>query len=292
MLISEFIRAQKLPESFLTTVQHHFIPLANEINLHHNSANKPYFVGVNGCQGSGKSTLSEFLKVYIEGTFGKSVEVMSLDDFYFDQTKRTTLANEVHPLLITRGVPGTPDTQLAKEALQNLKQNIFPVNIPRFNKATDNPKPKDQWTVLTEQVDIVIFEGWCWGVQAQPEVDLINPVNELEREKDPKGVWRMFVNQALTKNYHELYSFMDKWVMFKAPSFGDVYAWRLEQEQKLLASLGENDKSGVMSPAQIMNFIQHYQRLTEHCLQSLPPLCDHVFELNKQRQIIAHQAKA
>jgi D-glycerate 3-kinase len=292
MLISEFIRAQKLPESFLTTVQQHFIPLANEINLHHNSANKPYFVGVNGCQGSGKSTLSEFLKVYIEGTFGKSVEVMSLDDFYFDQAKRTTLANEVHPLLITRGVPGTHDTQLAKEALQNLKQNIFPVNIPRFNKATDNPKPKDQWTVLTEQVDIVIFEGWCWGVQAQPEVDLINPVNELEREKDPKGVWRMFVNQALTKNYHELYSFMDKWVMFKAPSFGDVYAWRLEQEQKLLASLGDNDKSGVMSPAQIMNFIQHYQRLTEHCLQSLPPLCDHVFELNKQRQIIAHQAKA
>ena len=81
--------------------------------------------------------------------------------------------------------------------------------------------------------------------------------------------------------------------MLKAPCFEDVYAWRLEQEQKLILSTAKanDDKSGTMDEQQIQRFIQHYQRLTEHALITLPNTCDHVFELNSARAITAHKIK-
>ncbi|MCF2948992.1 kinase [Paraglaciecola aquimarina] len=296
MTIDTFINTHRLPSGFKTIVTEHFIPLAKEIVSHHGGAKIPYFVGINGCQGSGKSTLSEFLKSYIEAEFSMKVVIMSLDDFYYSQADRSILARDVHPLFQTRGVPGTHDTQLAKTALQNLKANHLPVTIPRFNKATDNPFPKKEWTQLDSTVDIVIFEGWCWGVEAQEHKALATPVNLMEERKDSLGLWRNYINNQLNIHYKPLYQFMDLWVMFKAPSFDDVYTWRLEQEQKLITSLedsGDKQKAnGVMNPQQILDFIQHYQRLTEHCLDTLPAKCNHVFELDKDRNIIAHVKSA
>ncbi|MGJ8680170.1 kinase [Paraglaciecola sp.] len=291
-MIDTFVSTHKLPSSFKTIVTEHFIPLASQIKSHHNGANAPYFVGINGCQGSGKSTLSEFLKVYIEDQYDLSVIVMSLDDFYYKQSFRAKLANDVHPLFKTRGVPGTHDTTLAKSALQGLKDKTGNVTIPRFNKATDNPYPVEEWSQLTSSVDIIIFEGWCWGVEAQTQSTLQSPVNDLESKQDQDSLWRNYVNNQLATNYQPLYDFMDMWVMFKAPSFDDVYTWRLEQEQKLAAKLKQSNEAqnnkGVMSAPEILAFIQHYQRLTEHCLNTLPAKCDHVFELDSQRNIIAH----
>lgn len=291
MTIDTFISNHRLPSSFKTIVNEYFIPLANEIKEHHNGAKLPYFVGVNGCQGSGKSTLSEFLKTYIEAEYHLSVEVMSLDDFYYSQAEREILARDIHPLFKTRGVPATHNTQLAKNALKGLKDNTLPVTIPRFNKATDNPYPKEEWTYLSSNVDIVIFEGWCWGVEPQNTDALTLAVNALEEQQDTQGLWRNYVNSQLSLHYQPLYKLMDMWVMFKAPSFDDVYAWRLEQEEKLSASIQnkhDGKSSGVMSPAAILAFIQHYQRLTEHCLRTLPAKCDHVFELDSKRNIVAH----
>lgn len=292
MIIEEFISTHKLPSAFKDIALDKYVPLAEQISSHQKSAETTYFVGINGCQGSGKSTLSDFIKVYIEHEFKQSVTIMSLDDFYFSQAQRRNLADKVHPLLKTRGVPGTHDTQLAKNALEGLATGSFPVIIPRFNKATDNPFEKDQWTHVDKAVDIVIFEGWCWGVEAQAADQLNQPINALEKTQDKNGTWRQYVNTQLNLHYQPLYDFMNMWVMFKAPSFSDVYAWRLEQEEKLAAALAANsDQSGVMNAAQIMNFIQYYQRLTTHCLDTLPSRCHHVFELDSTRKIVAHKTK-
>jgi D-glycerate 3-kinase len=72
--------------------------------------------------------------------------------------------------------------------------------------------------------------------------------------------------------------------MLKAPSFDCVYKWRCEQEDKLRAK--NPDASGIMNKAQIHAFIQHYQRLTERCLATLPNSFDLVFELNHERKIM------
>ena len=288
-MLTEFTDKHQLGKDFLHDARKWYIPLAENIAKHQSGADAPYFLGINGCQGSGKSTLSEFLASYLSQEHSLKVVVMSLDDFYLDQSQRNAIAVKVHPLFKTRGVPATHDMASASQVLASLRSGA-PTSIPRFNKANDNPAPVSQWQQINEPVDVVIFEGWCWGVEAQNDAQLVDPINALEEEQDETGVWRRFVNKQLSQNYAPLYENMDYWVMLKAPSFECVYAWRLEQEHKLRASLSAADSSAgskVMSDEQVLAFIQYYQRLTEHGLSTLPQKCDLVFSLNSARRITA-----
>ena len=285
-MFKSFINQHQLPEEFITVAKASFVPLAEKIiNQRRKQQVGPLFVGVNGCQGSGKSTLSEFIHDYICHHSSLNVVVLSLDDFYFSQEIRAELAASIHPLLQTRGVPGTHDTTHIQQIFTDLKQINLPLHLPRFNKATDNPYPREQWPQVDKAVDIVLFEGWCWGVEAQQELQLQEPVNSLEKKFDPDAVWRSYVNQTLLKDYQPLYQQIDFWVLLKAPSFSNVYQWRLEQEAKLLQSAKGRDRSGIMSEQQVLEFIQYYQRLTEHGIATLPNRCDVVFYLTEDRQI-------
>jgi D-glycerate 3-kinase len=293
-----FIKQHRLSNDFIELAKTHFVPLAEDIiakqseikatNLATQNETSPFFVGVNGCQGSGKSTLSDFICHYIENQTDLKVIVLSLDDFYFSQQKRSQLAEEVHPLLKTRGVPGTHDAQQMQAVFQQLAQTTGSIALPRFNKATDNPFPVEQWPNIDLPVDIVIFEGWCWGVPAQKEQDLMTPVNALEQQRDQDGKWRTYVNKTLINDYLPLYDEMNFWVLLKAPSFDCVYQWRLEQENKLKEKSTDSNNAevnGIMSEQQVLEFIQFYQRLTEHSLTTMIDSCDRVFYLNDKRQI-------
>lgn len=286
MDIASFLDTHQLPADYAQAAQKWFNPVADTLAARHRGAHQPLFVGVNGCQGSGKSTLCDYLAFYLTHHHKLEVAVLSLDDFYLPQQQRQLLARTVHPLLQTRGVPGTHNTELAKatiEALRNYQQTI----LPRFNKATDNPHPQSDWPVINNPVDIVFIEGWCWGIPAQAEAELAEPVNELEQADDPQGLWRHFVNTQLAGSYQQLFATMQYWIMLKAPSFEHVYRWRCEQEHKLAAK--QAGGAGVMSDEQIHRFIQHYQRLTEHALAHMPARCDQVFELAADRTIISEQ---
>ncbi len=282
MDITGFLTEHRLPDSYRTTALKWFTPLAEEIMSHQKSAEKPFFVGVNGCQGSGKSTLCDFLVHYFTSKNLTAVTV-SLDDFYLSKQQRLSLAESVHPLLKTRGVPGTHDTKLARDTFIALG-NDGSVALPRFNKAIDDPFPADEWPVIQAPVDIVLMEGWCWGVDAQDDEALSTPANSLEAEEDADGIWRKFVNDKIASDYESLYDVMQYWVMLKGPSFEHVYQWRCEQEHKLAMKTGQTG-NGIMTDAQILRFIQHYQRLTEHAFATLPEKCNQVFELDENRII-------
>ncbi|MBA6365599.1 kinase, partial [Colwellia sp. BRX8-8] len=64
-MLSAFIEQHKLPDEFSDTVRLHYQPLAERILGQFKKHNTPYFVGINGCQGSGKSTLTDFLAEYL-----------------------------------------------------------------------------------------------------------------------------------------------------------------------------------------------------------------------------------
>ena len=104
-MLEAFIEQHKLPKEFRHTVKQHYQPLADQIYSQFTKSNDPYFVGINGCQGSGKSTLTHFIAEYLRAEYQLNVVVMSLDDFYLTREKRNELANDIHPLLATRGVP-------------------------------------------------------------------------------------------------------------------------------------------------------------------------------------------
>ena len=285
MMLTEFMQVHQLGESFRETAEAYFTPIAKQLVEQKKQLDTPLFVGVNGCQGSGKSTLSAYIASYIESYTDLTVEVLSLDDFYYGAEHRLVLAQTTHPLLKTRGVPGTHNISHLSQVLRDIKSQKTGVDIPRFNKATDNPHPQEKWTRTEKIIDIVLMEGWCWGVLPEPSEALVNPINDLEASADVDGEWRAYVNQQLADHYVSLYAQMQQWIFLQAPSFDTVFKWRLEQEEKLQANTQHIDNHKVMSKLEVYDFIQYYQRLTE---QSLHMMADHshfTLCLNSQRMI-------
>jgi len=242
-------------------------------------------VGLCGAQGSGKSTLAAALAALL-GARGLKVAALSLDDFYLTRAERQTLAKVVHPLLATRGVPGTHDVALALRTFERLASaGVTP--LPSFDKAIDDRRPDAQWPRLDGPADVVLFEGWCVGARPQPEAMLQAPINALERDEDANGTWRRYVNAALEGPYRPLFEGFDRLLLLQAPSFEVVFEWRREQEQKLARRLEASGGDGraLMNEAQLARFIAHYERLTRHILAEMPSRADVLFALDAQRRL-------
>lgn len=288
MDISNLIAKHELPEAYRQTAQQWFLPVFEQILAASKKYNTPLVIGINGSQGSGKSTLADLFRYAAQNSYHRDVLNLSIDDFYLTRNERKLLADNIHPLLITRGVPGTHDVDLAMDTISSLKNFSGPVAIPRFDKSTDDRAEPDKWDHISSQPDIIVLEGWCLGADAQAEDELLVPLNRLESEEDPEVIWRRFANQQLSQDYQLLFSEVDVWLMLKAPSFECVFDWRLEQEGKLAHRMEKNEKqsSAVMSRDEVSRFIQHYQRITENTLSTLPQKVHFLFELNNQREII------
>jgi D-glycerate 3-kinase len=297
--IRGFITRNGLPDHYLQQASIWFDPIVETIIEHHIGAvergdARTQVIGINGCQGSGKTTLADYLCTSLQDRGLRAVAI-SIDDFYLTRKQRQQLATDVHPLLSTRGVPGTHDLELAIETLNNLaSRQLGAVKVPRFNKAADERLPEEEWPQVTTPLDIIILEGWCVGITAEAEEALLEPINELESLKDPDGEWRNYINQQLVTNYPELWQIIDRLIMLQAPSFSCVYQWRLEQEEKLrqqmaLTAGSEVNNNRIMEPEELQQFIQHYERLTRHSLKYLPQNCQHLFQLTTKRQVVAYQ---
>jgi D-glycerate 3-kinase len=288
-----FLERHRLPALYLQHAQFWFDPLAGALSLHQKSAGRSVLVAINGCQGSGKTTLCDYLRAILQAEYGVRAVALSLDDFYLTREQRRRLAAEVHPLLATRGVPGTHDIDLLNATLDGLlaPPGSDPVAVPRFDKAVDDRRPPGTWDTVKPPVELILLEGWCLGAQPQPAAVLAEPVNELERVEDPDGRWRTYVNEALQRDFTRLYQRVDRWVMLQAPSFACVRRWRLEQEQKLAATTVSREsgtgRAGLMNETELARFIQHYQRLTEDCLARLPERVHYLYRLDEERQITA-----
>ncbi|PCJ26831.1 MAG: kinase, partial [SAR86 cluster bacterium] len=110
-LISNFVKQEALPQSYTEDSRQWFLPLVDEIEKRLKAASEsPIIIGINGAQGTGKSTLAKLISLVLNAK-RYSVANLSIDDFYFSKAKRLELANEQHSLLASRGVPGTHDVQ-------------------------------------------------------------------------------------------------------------------------------------------------------------------------------------
>jgi D-glycerate 3-kinase len=281
--IAPLLQRERLPESYRETIDHVLRPLARNIAEQTEQSNEMLVTGLCGAQGSGKSTAVAALQEILEGQ-GLSTAVLSIDDFYLPRAARMLLSREVHPLLITRGVPGTHDVELLQAVIASLA-TAGATLLPRFDKATDDRLPHAQWTSFDGPARVVILEGWCVGARAQSTADLATPVNSLEREEDGDGRWRNYVNTKLAHEYRSLFGLLAPLILLRAPSFEVVKAWRTEQEHKLRARLQREgaDASRVMSDGQVARFIAHYERITRHILDEMPQRASHVVQLDAQR---------
>lgn len=247
-------------------------------------ARKPFVLGIAGAQGSGKSTVAARLAGRLRER-GLACALLSLDDLYLDGARRATLAGEVHPLLRTRGVPGTHDVGLGLAIVAALGK-AGPVALPRFDKARDEPEPRDAWDTFEGPADVLILEGWCLGARPQASEALAAPVNALERDADPDGSWRRYVDDQLAGPYRRLFDRIDLRVLLAAPDFDTVAAWRIEQERTLRAQcLAEGRPAGkLMTDAEVRRFVAYFQRITEQMLRDAAGIADLVIPLDARRR--------
>ena len=270
---TDFLEKHTLLKSYPDNVQCVLDWLERELLLQ----SSPFCLAINGAQGSGKSTLSEYLKAYLESQ-GIATEIVSLDDFYLSKAQRAERAIQYHTLFKVRGVPGTHDTTFAIEQVKRFK-NSEDFILPRFNKATDEPYSSANWLKCTNKPKVLIFEGWCLGLMPQSAAQLNRPVNNLEATKDSNGVYRDRVNQFLADDYQALFALFDKLVFLNAQSFERVYSWRLQQEHQLIKRAGTG-----MSDEEVTTFIQYFERLTRWGIESLSACSDLHIKLDENRQ--------
>lgn len=235
---------------------------------------------ITGVQGCGKSTLAAQVAALARQR-GITVAVLSIDDFYLGRRERLQLGRDVHPLLATRGPPGTHDVALACDVIDRLRDGV-PTRVPRFDKIADQRLPPSRWHVM-RAVDLVVFEGWFLKAPAQPVTELHAPVNALERDEDSEGTWRAHCNESLRSDYPALWSRLDRMLVLQAPHFDVVPAWRWQQEQALQAA---NPGRRAMDRPQVERFVQLFERVSRHALLALPLIADRMILLDSTRHPI------
>ena len=270
-----------VPHSFS---QRRFAPalVAQALDDALSSADGTPVLAISGVQGSGKSTLAAQI-VDLARSRGLCAAAVSIDDTYLTRAQRQRLADRVHPLLATRGPPGTHDLALALATLDAAKAGqAFP--LPRFDKLADERVPEAQWKKIEQPLDLLVFEGWFLGTPPETEDALLAPLNALERDADADGSWRRWCNQALAEHYPALWQRFDRLWMLQPPSFAVVPHWRWQQEQALQqASPGRSS----MTRPQLERFVQFYERISRQALRTLPGIADRVIALDAQRQPLA-----
>ena len=247
---------------------------------------RPYFVGLVGGQGTGKTTISSLIKIILTKYFKLKVFRISIDDFYKTRKERINLSKRVHPMLLTRGVPGTHDIKMMLNFLKKVKSKKFKrLKLPTFNKAIDDRFNKKHWYILKDKPDVIIFEGWCVGAKSENNKTLRKSVNSMEKLKDQKQIWRKYVNQQLKSKYKNLYSQLNCLVYLKAKNFSSLQKWRLKQERKLWLNNKRNSKLKIMTKEDVINFMQTYQRITQNMFRYMPKYASIIFNLNTNHQI-------
>ena len=274
----KFKNKDKMIKSFLIPASYWIAKKANE--------KKPLMIGLAGGQGSGKTTISSILTLILKKYFKLNVFKISIDDFYKTRKDRKVLSITKHPLLMTRGVPGTHDIDLMLKFFKKVKSKKFKsLEVPKFNKAIDDRYKKNLWYKLKSKPDVVIFEGWCVGAQAQKSKQLRKPINSLEKVRDQSIKWRLYVNNQLKTKYKTLFKQLDGLLYLKAKNFNILKNWRLKQERKLWIQTKNKKNLKIMSSGDVINFMQTYQRITQQMFKDAKKSSSVIMSLNSDHQI-------
>jgi len=281
------INTLKIPEDLTLRLWNVYIPASEWIVKKREKIpkNNAYILGINGGQGSGKSTLVAVLKLLLK-KWGYDAVTVSIDDYYLTYKEREELKERV-PFFWARGQPGTHDVRLGIDTFRKLK-NKESVEIPLFDKSLKNGAgdrlPKEKWQKV-KGVDIVLFEGGWVGCRPLPEKELDKPtgnelIDSIEKRDDPKGIFRKIINQELEK-YGPWFNLCNNLWVLKV-SLQQIREGRRLQERKLRAEKGTG-----MTDEQVERFLDYWAPPTWRYILPLgeSKYTDIVFEIDDNHDI-------
>jgi D-glycerate 3-kinase len=254
------------PTSLLKTLDDkstHCIPfILSRLSLHRASARSaPFFIGLNGVQGAGKTTLVSALATTLQSA-GHETLVCSIDDLYLPHDEQVKLAQDhaLNPLVQHRGEPGTHDMLLAAQLFEALKEGRE-TKIPQYDKSLHSGAgdrvPSSQWATVNTpsqpSIRVIILEGWCVGFRSLPPSQIAlkqaAPSKTLQNHRLED---LLFVNEKL-RGYDIMTDAFDAFIHIDAEETGFVYEWRLEQEAAL-----RKEKGSGMSNEMVREFVDGY----------------------------------
>ena len=83
-----------------------YLPISKKIYNSYVKNKKTKIIGLTGGQGSGKSTISNILKIILKEAFNLNTVIFSIDDFYKTYNQRKKMSLKISPLFLTRGFQG------------------------------------------------------------------------------------------------------------------------------------------------------------------------------------------
>ena len=216
--------------------------------------------------------------------FDKTTTGFSIDDLYKTPEERNILAETIHPLCKVRGVPGTHNIKLGLDVLNSLynANSYTQTSIPSFSKTQDKHLPEEVWIKFTGKPDFIFFDAWFGGAKPVSYDSWQPPINKLEKEEDPDGIWSKWSNKELAGEYQNLFNKIDLLLMIKVPGMNDIFESRWLQEQTLKKTISKNmSDNKIMNKDEVWNFVMHYERLTRYVLEEVPKFSDIVLNRDK-----------
>jgi D-glycerate 3-kinase len=255
--------------------------LLPKIKAHHNESSEPIILGITGLQGSGKSTWASKIVEILSSENDLHTITISLDDLYktHDDLIAQRDSDPSNKLYRTRGQPGTHDEQLGSKFFADLKayRGEGSLKIPSFDKSRFNGEgdraPESDWPTITRKPDVVVFEGWCVGFQPLSDAAIEEkyalardgklPVNtpaqhQLAHLLEVNANLRRYCDAFMGPQHFDFFIHID------TDDLRNVYAWRLQQEHKMLEAKGSG-----MSDDQVRAFVDGYMPSYEVYLEKL-----------------------
>ena len=252
-----------------------YLPIYDYINTK-TAEKRPLYIGISAPQGCGKTTLTNYLSLLFQRENKKCV-VMSLDDYYLTGAEQEILAKQYshNPLLQYRGNAGTHDVNLIMNTLEKLSMKDQKVLIPRYDKSLRNGRgdraPMDKWEIVnsSNDVDIVLFEGWMLGFQAIESKIIDANMREIN---------------DLLKQYQPLHFLFDSWIVLALDDINTVYKWRLQAEIMM-----RNAGKPGLSDNEVKDFVDRFMPAYKQYLPTLyvtGPECESTKQIDVLKLII------
>lgn len=184
-------------------------------------------IGVQGIQGSGKSTLVETLCEH-----HRCFERISIDDFYLEQGHIDDLHRAHGSAYEFRGNPGTHDIDLLLATLHHFRTRRT-CSVPVYDKRANGGLGQRSGfrSLDPTHKDALFVEGWCIGFE-------------------PIGTSTFLDGQI--ERYRKLHEHFDAMVVLRPPRTEIVHEWRAEAEA------AARKAGGGMDPAQLRRFVDMY----------------------------------
>ncbi len=253
-----------------TEVRSVLLPLLHQLQSQYQPG-KTKIIGIQGGQGTGKTTLVHFLEHGLRQR-GYRVVSFSIDDFYKSYKERRQLAQRDpdDPFYhISRGLPGTHRVEKLWNTLRALKTGKS-IDLPIFDKSLRH----DQGDISPRKVpvrgrqDFILFEGWCVGIPLVSAAHLLNicKKNQIPLQKLDPTLKYVSVVLNYTKKYQPLWKYLNYHIMLQPTSLELHKRWRFQQERELKQRTGEG-----MTKKEIAEFVEPYLPFTYLCYEKIKP---------------------